>query len=58
MEIWPDCEDNEDKGLPGDRFIMFWVDGIPAGVKVFPEDENFIQANPSSITIGSDSCDV
>lgn len=58
LEIWPDCPDNKDKSIPGDRFIMFWVDGIPAGVKAFESEENFIQANPSSIVIGSDSCDI
>ena len=58
-EIWPDVADKDTaNNLYGDRFIMFWVDGIPAGVKAFPQGESFVQRTPQNITIGSDSCDV
>jgi hypothetical protein len=34
-EIWP--KDEGGKGIypdnPGDRFLMFWVDGVPASIK-------------------------
>ena len=55
-EIWPDAQDNGD--LLGDRFLMFWVDGVPAGVQVFDTGTSFVQNNPKYITIGSDLCDV
>lgn len=55
-EIWPD---QSDKGTrPGDRFLMFWVDGIPAGVQIFNNGTNFQQNIAKTITIGSDQCDV
>ena len=58
-EIWPDVEDKDpDNNLYGDRFIMFWVDGVPAGVKAFPRNENFNHLQPTYITVGSDLCDV
>ena len=58
-EIWPDEEDKDpDNNLYGDRFVMFWVDGIPAGVKTFIRNENFRHLNPQYITVGSDYCDV
>lgn len=41
-EIWPDVKDPDPaNNLYGDRFIMFWVDGIPAGVKAYGTGENF-----------------
>lgn len=58
-EIWPDVPDPDPgNNLYGDRFMMFWVDGIPAGVKAFPRNENFKHLKPQYITIGSDFCDV
>ena len=38
-EIWPDQSDKGNR--PGDRFLMFWVDGIPAGVQPFSSGTNF-----------------
>lgn len=60
-EIWPDVADPDPaNNLHGDRFIMFWVDGIPAGVKAYNRGENFQQLRSSSkeIVVGSDLCDV
>lgn len=58
-EIWPNVADPDpDKNLYGDRFLMFWVDGIPAGVKPYPTSEGFKQTNQKPIVIGSDLCDV
>ena len=58
-EIWPNVPDPDpDKNLYGDRFLMFWVDGVPAGVKPYPTSEKFTQINVKPITIGSDLCDV
>ena len=55
-EIWPDQADNGYR--PGDRFLMFWVDGVPAGVEIFDTGAVFKQNIPKTITIGSDQCDV
>lgn len=55
-EIWPDQTDSGNR--PGDRFLMFWVDGVPAGVQTFNNGTRFIQNVPKTITIGSDQCDV
>ena len=60
-EIWPNVPDKPitaSKSILGDRFIMFWVDGIPAGVKAYETNETLTQANPQYIEIGSDLCDV
>ena len=61
-EIWPNVPDtpipNTDATLPGDRFIMIWVDGIPAGVKAYNTNETLTQTQPQIIEIGSDLCDV
>lgn len=58
-EIWPNVPDPDpDKNLYGDRFLMFWIDGVPAGVKPYPTTEGFIQTNLKPIVIGSDLCDV
>lgn len=58
-EIWPDVNDPDAaKKIYGDRFIMFWVDGVPAGVKAYPKGEKFTHISPKPITIGSDYCDV
>lgn len=56
-EIWPNVPNISDK-IPGDRFLMFWVDGIPAGVKPYETLEKFTQTNLQPITIGSELCDV
>ena len=55
-EIWPDQADSGNR--PGDRFLMFWVDGVPAGVKVFTNGSSFVHTNPQPIVIGSNECDV
>ena len=60
-EIWPNVPDikiTSTKNILGDRFIMFWVDGVPAGVKAYEQNETLTQANPQYIEIGSDLCDV
>lgn len=58
-EIWPNVPDPDtSKKLYGDRFIMMWVDGVPAGVKPYSTNESLSQTNPQIIEIGSDLCDV
>ena len=54
-EIWPNVDGNT-----ADRFLMYWVDGVPAGVKVYSNENgtNFTHTRPRPITIGSDECDV
>ena len=39
-EIWPDQSDSGNR--PGDRFLMFWVDGVPAGIQVFSKGTSFV----------------
>jgi hypothetical protein len=39
-EIWPDMADI-DENFKGDRFLMFWVDGVPTGVKTFTTGTRF-----------------
>ena len=59
-EIWPNQKDKSVK-IPGDRFVMFWVDGIPAGVKAYSYADNpdaIFTNDGRSITIGSKLCDV
>lgn len=56
-EIWPDVP-NIDTYLPGDRFMMFWVDGIPTGVQTYSYQQSFTQTTPQKIIIGSTDCDV
>ena len=63
MEIWPNDDDinlGNDKYIYGDRYIMFWIDGVPVRVEAYQKGEEFIQSsqNRKSITIGSDLCDV
>ena len=55
-EVWPDQADSGNR--PGDRFLMFWVDGVPAGVQTFNNGTRFIQNVPKNIIIGSNQCDV
>lgn len=58
-EIWPNVADPDpSKNLYGDRFLMFWVDGVPAGVKPYPTSEKFQHRTPVPIVVGSDLCDV
>ena len=56
-EIWPNIPD-ENENYPADRFLMFWVDGVPAGVKAYPTSEMFTHRVAKPIVIGSDLCDV
>lgn len=55
-EIWPEQADTETR--PGDRFIMFWVDGVPSNVKAYTVGSSFAQTSPKKIVIGSNNCDV
>ena len=38
------------------RFMKFYVNGILCGVEQYVENDNFKQATPQNITIGSDTC--
>ena len=38
------------------RFIKLYVNGVLCGVEQYKENDNFKQANPQNITIGSDTC--
>lgn len=55
-EIWPNQADSGNR--PGDRFLMFWVDGVPTGVQIFDNGTSFVQNIPKNIVIGSSQCDV
>ena len=57
-EIWKDVPASGYN--PGDRFMMFWVDGVPTAVKTYEEKENFQQqtSTATNIVIGSQDCDV
>lgn len=56
-EVWKNVSDKDN--LPGDRFIMFWLDGVPVGVKAYPTNEIFRQTSDAKdIVIGSELCDV
>ena len=62
-EIWPTVNDvtvGTDGKIYGDRFLMIWVDGVPAGVKPYTTSESLEQlsAKAQIIEIGSDLCDV
>lgn len=56
LEIWPDTTD----ATNGDRYLMFWVDGVPTGVKAYAHGIDFTQTANSAkkIKIGSPDCDV
>ena len=56
-EIWPDVADTNDN-LPGSRFMMFWVDGVPSGARIYSHGQSFEQTTEQNIVIGSDLCDV
>lgn len=38
------------------RFIKFYINGILCGIEQYDENDNFKQATPQDITIGSDTC--
>ena len=38
------------------RFLLCYINGIMSGVVQYPEDNDFSQANPVGITIGSNNC--
>lgn len=59
-EIWPRVGDRQQgsKTVYGDRYLMIWVDGVPAGAKPYTENMALTQVNPQVIRIGSDACDV
>lgn len=42
----------------GSRLIYTYIDGIASGVVQYPADDNFMQAKPADITIGSNDCTV
>ena len=56
-EIWPDVND-KDEYHPGDRFLMFWIDGVPTAIQPYSVGTNFKQNTPKNIVIGSNQCDV
>lgn len=63
MEL-PTCEDDfmefEFNILPDSQYreMVMWLDGIPCKVELYDGSDNFTQASPVGITIGSDDCDV
>ena len=42
----------------GSRLIYTYIDGIASGVVQYPTDDNFMQAKPADIIIGSNDCTV
>lgn len=60
----PTCEDDfmefEFNILPDSQYkeMVLWLDGIPCRVELYDASDNFTQASPVSITIGSPDCDV
>lgn len=40
------------------RYIQPWLDGVPVGLAIYNNADNFSQREPVNITIGSDKCDV
>lgn len=42
----------------GSRLIYTYIDGIASGVIQYPTDDNFMQAKPADIVIGSNDCTV
>ena len=59
-EIWPRVGDRQQgtKTVYGDRYLMIWVDGVPAAAKPYSENMALTQVSPQTIHIGSDACDV
>jgi hypothetical protein len=44
-EIWPNAEDinlGNNKYIYGDRYIMFWIDGIPVRAEAYKKGEDFV----------------
>lgn len=60
----PICEDDflefEFNILPDSKYkeMVMWCDGIPCKVELYDASDNFTQASPVGITIGSADCDV
>lgn len=60
----PTCEDDfmefEFNILPDSQYneMVLWLDGIPCKVELYASSDNFTQAKPVGITIGSNDCDV
>lgn len=60
----PTCEDDfmefEFNILPDSQYkeMVLWLDGIPCRVELYDASDNFTQASPVGITIGSPDCDV
>ena len=60
----PICEDDflefEFNILPDSKYkeMVLWCDGIPCKVELYDASDNFTQASPVGITIGSADCDV
>lgn len=46
--------------LPDSQYkeMVLWLDGIPCRVELYDASDNFTQASPVGITIGSPDCDV
>ena len=40
------------------KFAMFWLEGIPSRAMAYNTADNWTQANPKLLTIGSDDCDI
>ena len=40
------------------RFAMIWLEGVPSRVTAYGSTDNWTQASPAMLTIGSDDCDV
>lgn len=59
-EIWPKVEDKKvgNTTVYGDRYLMIWVDGVPAAAKPYTMNMSLTQVDPQTIRIGSDLCDV
>ena len=53
FDIWP-----QEISEYGRRYIMFWLDGVPTGIKVYTTGSNLEQAISVPIVIGSEDCDV
>ena len=53
FDIWP-----QETGDKGRRYMMFWMDGVPTGIKVYAADSSLEQAITVPITIGSEDCDI
>lgn len=53
-DVW-----RNDPSDTGERYIMFWIDGVPTSVRTYlNNDAGLTQNSPVPITIGSTDCDV